>query len=145
MSFTATHMDFQGLNIPVHQQDREPSSKPQWDRRIPLEKTVQHSQVSSRCGLFQSGALFIILLRIGLNFLSHIVTKSGYGYLFQNEPTTISSFYIQMIFSFMPKMSDMDSLIHLTRIYCNKIGLLFRMVDCYPREERWSQLKWLNY
>ena len=55
----------------------------------------------------------------GLYLLSQIITKSGYGYNFKSGATSSACM-----------TSSCDSLIHLTRIYSDAIGMSFELKKC---------------
>ena len=55
-----------------------------------------------------------MLFCIGLNPLSQIIPKSGYGYMFKSGVTICHPLYMDDIMLYAKNERDIDSLIHLT-------------------------------
>jgi len=55
------------------------------------------AQVNIKCNIYQEYALSPLLFCIGLNLLSHIITKSDYGYWFQSGVTISHLLYMDKI------------------------------------------------
>ena len=88
------------------------------------------ADVSIKCGIYQGDALSPLLFCIGLNPLSQIITKSGFGYRFRSGTTISHLLYMDDIKLYAKNERDIDSLIHLTRIYSNDIGMTFGLDKC---------------
>ncbi len=78
-------------------------------------------EVSIKCGIYQGDALSPLLFCIGLNPLSQIITKSGFGYRFRSGTIISHLLYMDDIKLYARNEQDIDSLIHLTRLYSNVI------------------------
>ena len=87
-------------------------------------------KVSIKCGIYQGDALYPLLFCIGLNPLSQIINKSGYGYKFWNGATISHLLYMGDIKLYTRSECDIDSPIHLTRIYNSNIRMLFELDKC---------------
>ena len=83
------------------------------------------AQVNIKYGIYQGDSLSPLLFCIGLNSLSQIITKSGYGYKFKSGATISHLLYMDDIKLYAKNERDIDSLIHLTRIYSEDIGMSF--------------------
>ncbi|TWW59899.1 hypothetical protein D4764_06G0014290 [Takifugu flavidus] len=94
------------------------------------------ARVSIRCGIYQGDALSPLLFCIGLNPLSQIITKSGYGYQFRSGTTVSHLLYMDDIKLYAENERDIDSLIHLTRIYSKDIRMSFGLDKCGRMNER---------
>uniref|UniRef100_A0A8C4WGB1 Reverse transcriptase domain-containing protein n=1 Tax=Gopherus evgoodei TaxID=1825980 RepID=A0A8C4WGB1_9SAUR len=90
----------------------------------------QLAQVAIKCGIYQGDALSPLLFCIGLNPLSQIITRTGYGYGFRNGTTISHLLYMDDIKLYAKNERDIDSLIHLTRIYSEDIGMSFGLEKC---------------
>ena len=55
------------------------------------------------CSMYQGDALSPLLFCIGLNPLSHIITKSGYGYRFPSGATIIHLLYMNHLKMYVSK------------------------------------------
>uniref|UniRef100_A0A7N8XHF5 Reverse transcriptase domain-containing protein n=1 Tax=Mastacembelus armatus TaxID=205130 RepID=A0A7N8XHF5_9TELE len=88
------------------------------------------AQVSIKCGIYQGDALSPLLFCIGLNPLSQIITKTGFGYRLRNGATISHLLYMDDIKLYARTERDIDSLIHTTRIYSNDIGMSFGLDKC---------------
>ena len=88
------------------------------------------AQVNFKCGIYQGHFLSPLLFCIGLNPLSQIITKSGYRYRFQSGVTISHLLYLDDIKLYARNERDIDSLIHITRLYSNDSGRSFRLDKC---------------
>ena len=88
------------------------------------------AQVNIKCDIYQGDARSPLLFCIGLNPLSQIITKSGYGYKFKSGATISHLLYMDDIKLYAKNERDIDSLIHLTRIYSEDIGMSFGLEKC---------------
>ncbi|XP_055368950.1 uncharacterized protein LOC129604859 [Betta splendens] len=88
------------------------------------------AQVSIKCGIYQRDALSPLLFCIGLNTLSQIINKTGYGYRLRNEATISHLLYMDDIKLYAKSERDIDSLIHTTSIYSSDIGMSFGLEKC---------------
>ena len=88
------------------------------------------TQVNIKCGIYEGDSLSPLLFCIGLNSLNQIITKSGYGYRFSSRATISHLLYMDDIKLSAKNEQDIDSLIHLTRIYNEDIGMLFGLEEC---------------
>ncbi|TWW74442.1 Rho GTPase-activating protein 26 GTPase regulator associated with focal adhesion kinase [Takifugu flavidus] len=91
---------------------------------VELEKTNKFIKE-----LIKDGKALIQALKC-LNPLSQIITKSGYGYQFQSGTTVSHLLYMDDIKRYAKNEHDIDSLIHLTRIYSKDIGMSFGLDKC---------------
>ena len=71
-----------------------------------------------------------LLLCIGLNSLSQIINKSGYGYKFRNGATISHLLYTDDIKLYIKNEHDINSQIPLTGIDSNDIRMSFRLDKC---------------
>ncbi|TWW59399.1 hypothetical protein D4764_06G0009290 [Takifugu flavidus] len=88
------------------------------------------ARVSIRCGIYQGDTLSPLLFCIGLNPLSQIITKSGYGYQFQSGTTVSHLLYMDDIKLYAKNECDIDSLIQLASIYSKDIRMSFGLDKC---------------
>ena len=88
------------------------------------------AQVNIECGIYQGDALSLLLFCIGLNPLSQIILKTGYGYKFKSWAIISHLLYMDDINQYAKNEQDIDSLIHLTLIYSEDIGMSFRLEKC---------------
>ena len=88
------------------------------------------TDVTIKCGIYQGDALSPLLFCISLNPLSQIITKSEYGYKFRNGTKINHLFYMDDIKLYAKTERDIDSLIHLSRIYSTDIGMSFGLEKC---------------
>uniref|UniRef100_A0A3B3HW39 Reverse transcriptase domain-containing protein n=1 Tax=Oryzias latipes TaxID=8090 RepID=A0A3B3HW39_ORYLA len=88
------------------------------------------AQVSIKCGIYQGDALSPLLFCIGLNPLSQIINKTGYGYRLRNGANISHLLYMDDIKLYAKSERDIDSLIHTTRIYSTDIGMSFGLEKC---------------
>ena len=88
------------------------------------------AKVSIKCGIYQGDALSPLLFCIGLNPLSQIINKTGYGYRLRNGATISHLLYMDDIKLYAKNERDIDSLIHTTRIYSTDIGMSFGLEKC---------------
>uniref|UniRef100_A0A3B5PPD0 Reverse transcriptase domain-containing protein n=1 Tax=Xiphophorus maculatus TaxID=8083 RepID=A0A3B5PPD0_XIPMA len=88
------------------------------------------AQVSIKCGIYQGDALSPLLFCIGLNPLSQIINKTGYGYRLKNGANISHLLYMDDIKLYAKSERDIDSLIHTTRIYSTDIGMSFGLEKC---------------
>ena len=105
-----------------------------------LNRTVENNSGSQlqirrtgeyhRCGIYQGDALSLLLFCIGLNPLSQIITKSGYGYKLKSGATVRHLLYMDDIKLYAKNERDIDSLIHLTRVYSEDIRMSFGLEKC---------------
>ncbi|KAK7906619.1 hypothetical protein WMY93_015231 [Mugilogobius chulae] len=86
--------------------------------------------VSIKCGIYKGDALSPLLFCIGLNPLSQIINKTGYGYRLRNGATISHLLYMDDIKLYAKSERDIDSLIHTTRIYSTDIGMSFGLDKC---------------
>ena len=80
------------------------------------------AQVNIKCSIYQGDALTPLLFCIGLNPLSHIMTKSGHGYRFRSGATITHLLCMNDIKLYARTEQDLDSLILLTRLYKRTLG-----------------------
>ncbi|KAK7877340.1 hypothetical protein WMY93_031944 [Mugilogobius chulae] len=66
----------------------------------------------------------------GLNPLSQIINKTGYGYRLRNGATISHLLYMDGIKLYAKSERDIDLLIHTTRIYSSDIGMSFGLEKC---------------
>ena len=71
-----------------------------------------------------------MLFCIALKPLSDLVEESGYGYEFQSGVTINHLLYMDDIKLYAKSERDIDSLIHLTRIFSEDIGMTFGLDKC---------------
>ncbi|KAJ8286116.1 hypothetical protein GJAV_G00034730 [Gymnothorax javanicus] len=88
------------------------------------------AQVTIKCGIYQGNALSPLLFCIGLNPLNQIITKSGYGYQFRSGATISHLLHMDDIKLNARNERNINSLIHITWLYSNAIGLSFGMDKC---------------
>uniref|UniRef100_A0A669EZW7 Reverse transcriptase domain-containing protein n=1 Tax=Oreochromis niloticus TaxID=8128 RepID=A0A669EZW7_ORENI len=88
------------------------------------------AQVTIKCGIYQGDALSPLLFCIGLNPLSEIINKTGYGYRLRNGAVVSHLLYMDDIKLYAKSERDIDSLIHTTRLYSNDIGMSFGLEKC---------------
>ena len=86
----------------------------------PNSKSI--GQIRIKCGIYQGYVLSLLLLYVGLNPLSQIITKTGYGYRFWSGATISHLLYIDDTKLYVRAERDINSLIHLIRIYSKNIG-----------------------
>ena len=110
-----------------HQQDTQ--SLHQELSRI-VEDDPRGGQFHANCPSYhqvqylKGDALSPLLFCVGLNSLSHIITKSGCRYRFQSGPIS-HLLYRDNIKLYARTELDIDSWINLTKIYSKDIGMLF--------------------
>ena len=75
-----------------------------------------------KCGIYQGDALFCI----GLNPLSHIITKCVYGYWLRSGAIS-HLLYMDDVKPYAKTERDIYSLMYLTMIYSKDIGMSFRL------------------
>ena len=88
------------------------------------------SPVAIKCGIYQGDALSPLLFCICLNPLSDIIKKSEYGYKFKNGTKINHLFYMDDIKLYGKSEREIDSLINLTRIFSDDIGMSFGLDKC---------------
>ncbi|TWW67366.1 hypothetical protein D4764_02G0004070 [Takifugu flavidus] len=96
-----------------------------WLQQIPgttSEISVQKSAVL--------GTAKILRRTLRLPGVCQIITKSGDGYQFRSGTTISHLLYMDDIKLYAKNEHDIDSLIHLTRIYNKDIGMAFRLDKC---------------
>ncbi|KAI3351481.1 hypothetical protein L3Q82_020329 [Scortum barcoo] len=71
------------------------------------------AQVAIKCSIYQDDALSPLLFCTGLNPLSQIISKSGYGYRLRNGSTISDPLYIDDMELYVRNEKDKDSLIHI--------------------------------
>lgn len=77
----------------------------------------------------QGDALFLLLFCIGLNPLSHIITE-WLWIQFKSVVTVSHLLYMDDIKLSAKNEQDIKSLIHLTRIYSENIGMSIKLNKC---------------
>ena len=92
--------------------------------------TTEIGQVNIKRGIYQGDALSPLLFCISLNPLSDIIRKSDYGYKFKSGTKINHLFYMDDIKLYAKTERDIDSLIHLTRIFSQDIGMSFGLDKC---------------
>ena len=70
-----------------------------------------------------------MLFCMALNPLSALLDKSTYGYRFKSG-TTINLLYMDDIKLYAKNEQDIDSLLHLTRVFSSDIGMTFVLAKC---------------
>jgi len=88
------------------------------------------AQVPTKCGIYQGDALPPLLFCICLNPLSQIIDKTGYGYRIRNGITISQLLYMDDIKLYAKNERDIDSLIHITRIFSNDIRMSCELDKC---------------
>ena len=88
------------------------------------------ARVHIKCGIYQGDALSPLLFCLGLNPLSDIIRKTAYGYQFKSGTTVSHLLYMDDIKLYGKNERDVDSLIQLTRIYSQDIGMSFGLEKC---------------
>ena len=83
-----------------------------------------------KCGIYQGDALSPLLFCICLYPLSDIIKKSDYGYKFKNGTKINHLFYMDDIKLYGKSEREIDSLINLTRIFSDDIGMSFGLDKC---------------
>ena len=71
-----------------------------------------------------------MLLCIALNPLSALLNKSIYGYRFKSGTTINHLIYMGEIKLSSKNEQDIDSLMHLTRVFSSDIGMTFGLAKC---------------
>ena len=105
-------------------------------RSMSLWKTTLHcnskviAEVNINCGIYQGDALSPLLFCIALNPLSALIDKSGMGYKFRSGARINHLFYMDDIKLYAKTERDIDSLIHLTRVFSGDIGMSFGLEKC---------------
>ena len=88
------------------------------------------TEVTIKNGIYQGDALSPLLFCISLNPLSDIIKKTKYGYSFKGKTTINHLLYMDDIKLYAKNERDIDSLIHLTRVFSNDIGMSFGLDKC---------------
>jgi len=88
------------------------------------------AEIKINCGIYQGDALSPLLFCIALNPLSVILDKSGYSYKFKSGNSINHLFYMDDIKLYAKNERDIDSLIHLTRVFSSDIGMTFGLEKC---------------
>ena len=88
------------------------------------------ASVNIQRGIYQGDALSPLLFCICLNPLSSLLRDTKYGYQFKSGTTINHLFYMDDIKLYAKKERDIDSLIHLTRVFSNDIGMTFGIEKC---------------
>ena len=88
------------------------------------------AEVTIKCGIYQGDALSPLLFCIALNPLSALLDKSTYGYRFKSGTTINHLLYMDDIKLYAKNEQDIDSLIHLTRVFSADIGMTFGLAKC---------------
>ena len=86
--------------------------------------------INNRRGIYQGDALSPLLFCICLNPLSHLLNETKYGYQFKSGNSISHLFYMDDIKLYAKKDRDIDSLIHLTRVFSGDIGMTFGIEKC---------------
>ena len=88
------------------------------------------ADVTIKCGIYQGDALSPLLFCMALNPLSALLDKSTYGYRFKSGTTINHLLYMDDIKLYAKNEQDIDSLIHLTRVFSSDIGMTFGLAKC---------------
>jgi hypothetical protein len=88
------------------------------------------ADVNIKCGIYQGDALSPLLFCIALNPLSTMLEQSGYGYKFKSGTTINHLLYMDDIKLYAKNERDIDSLIHLTRVFSTDIKMTFGLEKC---------------
>ncbi|XP_039892266.1 uncharacterized protein LOC120736309 [Simochromis diagramma] len=88
------------------------------------------AQVTFKCRIYQEDVLSSLPFCIGLNTLSEISYKTGYGFQLQSGAVVSHLLYMDDIKLYAKSEQDIDSLIHTTRIYKNDNGMSFGLEEC---------------
>jgi hypothetical protein len=100
-----------------------------WNTTLTVNSS-EIGQVNIKRGIYQGDALSPLLFCISLNPLSDIITKSAYGYKFKSGTKINHLFYMDDIKLYAKSEREIDSLIHLTRIFSKDIGMSFGLEKC---------------
>lgn len=90
-------------------------------------------EVTIKGGTHKNDALSSLLFCIGLNPLSQILSKSGYGYRLRSGVTISHLLYVHDIKLYAGSERDIDLLIHFTSISSGDIGMSFGLDKCGRR------------
>ena len=82
------------------------------------------ADVTIKCGIYQGDALSPLLFCMALSPLS------AYGYRFKSGTTINHHLYMDNIKLCAKNEQDIDSLIHLTRVFSSDIGMTFGLAKC---------------
>ena len=105
------------------------NSMTHWKTTLTINtKTI--TEVTIKSGIYQGDALSPLLFCISLNPLSDIIKKTKYGYSFKGRTTINHLLYMDDIKLYAKNERDIDSLIHLTRVFSNDIGMSFGLDKC---------------
>ena len=88
------------------------------------------ADITIKCGIYQGDALSPLLFCIALNPLSALLDNSKYGYSFKSGTTINHLLYMDDIKLYAKNERDIDSLIHLTRVFSCDIGMTFGLAKC---------------
>lgn len=88
------------------------------------------ADIKIKCGIYQGDALSPLLFCIALNPLSELLDNSEYGYKFSSGTKINHLLYMDDIKLYAKNQRDIDSLIHLTRVFSNDIGMTFGLEKC---------------
>ena len=84
---------------------------------------IKLASVKNKPDIFQGDSLSSPLVRIRLNLFSNMLEKTQYGYQFKSGIKINHLLYMNEIKLFAKKKRYIDSLIHLTQVYSNDIGM----------------------
>ena len=84
-------------------------------------------------GIYQGDILSPLLFCIALNPLSTLLAESKCAYRFKDGTTINHLFYIDDIKLYAKNEREIDSLIHLTRVFSDDIGMSFGLSKCAAR------------
>lgn len=90
------------------------------------------------CGIYQGDALSPLLFCITLNPPSKIINKAGYRYTLQNIANISHLLYIYVFKLYARGKRDIDSFIHMIRIYSKDSGVSFRLEKCSRKQGMWQ-------
>ena len=83
-----------------------------------------------KCGIYQGDALSPLLFCIAFNSLSALLGMSVYGYRFKVGTTINHLLYMDYIKLYAQNEQNIDSLIHLSRLFSSDFGMTFGLANC---------------
>ena len=93
-------------------------------------KSKSIAGITIKCSVYQRDALSPLLFCIALNPLSVMLDKSTYEYRFKSGTTINHLLYMDNIKLYAKNEQDIESLIHLTRVFSSNIGITFGRANC---------------